>query len=292
MKLIFIINPVSGKNKGIEVGKIIKEYCKLNKLDYKIIFTKEKEDAKKIAQLYKNTLNVKIFSVGGDGTLNEVINALANSNATLGVIPVGTGNDFYRSLNSIENGKIDLGKVNDKYFANIASLGLDAEIANYTNYLKTHNLPNKLVYILGIIHEYFSFKPINITIDDVKKEVTILTICNAKYYGGGFKIAPNAKINDGLFDIIDVESLNKLQIINLITKLVKGKHLESKKVNFYRTNFIKINSLIPLNCNIDGEIIKGNTFDFSIQKEAINLDNTSRDYINICNLLKQKKLIK
>lgn len=292
MKLIFIINPVSGKNKGIIIGKVIEEYCKVNKLDYKIIFTNKKDDAKNIAKIYKDIPNATIYSVGGDGTLNEVVNGLANSQSNLGIIPVGTGNDFYRSIDSCYNQKIDLGKVNDKYFINVASLGLDAEIANYTNYLKTRNFPNKLVYILGIIHEYFSYKPINVNVEGETKDTTILTVCNARYYGGGFKIAPKAKLNDGLFDIIDVKSLNKLQIIGLISELVNKKHLESKNVDFYRTDSIKISSLIPLNCNIDGEIIKDTDFNFTIQENAINLDNNSTDYINICNLLKQKRLIK
>lgn len=287
---IFIVNPTSGNNLGIKASKVIEEYCKRRNINYKIIYTEKKNDAIRIARELNEYENVTIFSVGGDGTLNEVVNGLANSKAKLGLIPVGSGNDFYRTFKDFKGDKIDLGKVNDRYFINVASLGLDAEIANYANKLKNGKLSNESVYILSLIHEYFKFKPINIDIDEIKKDSTILTVCNAKYYGGGFKIAPQAKLNNGLFDIIDVKSLNKLEIINLVMQLMKAKHLENKAVNFYQTDKITVNSSIPLNCNIDGEIIKDTSFDFSIEKEALNVDVENSNYFR--NVLVLEKIIK
>ena len=288
---IFIVNPVSGNNLGIKASIVIEEYCKRRKINYKIIYTEKKNDAIRIAKELKDNEKVTIFSVGGDGTLNEVVNGLANSKAKLGLIPVGSGNDFYRSFYTFSDKKIDLGKVNDRYFINVASLGLDAEIANYANQIKNGKLSNESVYILSLIHEYFRFKPISIDIDGVKKDSTILTVCNAKYYGGGFNIAPHAKLNDGMFDIIDVKSLNKLEIINLVMKLMKATHLESNKVNFYRTDKISVNSSIPLNCNVDGEIITDTNFDFSIEREALNVDvrnsNIFRNVLVLSNVIKK-----
>ena len=288
---IFIVNPVSGNNLGIKASIVIEEYCKRRNINYKIIYTEKKNDAIRIAKELKDNENVTIFSVGGDGTLNEVVNGLANSKAKLGLIPVGSGNDFYRSFYTFPDKKIDLGKVNDRYFINVASLGLDAEIANYANQIKNDKLSNESVYILSLIHEYFRFKPISIDIDGVKKDSTILTVCNAKFYGGGFKIAPQAKLNDGMFDVVDVKSLNKLEIINLVMKLMKATHLESNKVNFYQTDKLSVNSSIPLNCNIDGEIITDTNFDFSIEKEALNVDvrnsNIFRNVLVFSNVIKK-----
>lgn len=272
MNFVFIINPTSGNNMGHYISKVIESYCIICNLNYKIIFTTKPNEAKEIVNIYKDFENTTIFSVGGDGTLNEVVNGIVNSRAKLGIIPAGTGNDFYRTFETIDTNKIDVGRINDRYFINVASLGLDAEIANYANKLKKGILSNKSVYILGILHEYFLYKPIDIKVDDETKSSTILTVCNAKYYGNGFKIAPQAKLNDGLFDVIDVKSLNRLQIINIIMKLSKAKHLESDLVNFYRTDSIKISSPVPLNCNIDGEIIKDTNFAFSLEKDAINVD--------------------
>ena len=288
---IFIVNPVSGNNLGIKASIVIEEYCKRRKINYKIIYTEKKNDAIRIAKELKDNENVTIFSVGGDGTLNEVVNGLANSKAKLGLIPVGSGNDFYRSFYTFPDKKIDLGKVNGRYFINVASLGLDAEIANYANQIKNGKLSNESVYILSLIHEYFRFKPISIDIDGVKKDSTILTVCNAKYYGGGFNIAPQAKLNDGMFDVVDVKSLNKLEIINLVMKLMKATHLESNKVNFYQTDKLSVNSSIPLNCNIDGEIITDTNFDFSIERESLNVDvrnsNIFRNVLVLSNVIKK-----
>lgn len=288
---IFIVNPVSGNNLGIKASIVIEEYCKRRKINYKIIYTEKKNDAIRIAKELKDNEKVTIFSVGGDGTLNEVVNGLANSKAKLGLIPVGSGNDFYRSFYTFPDKKIDLGKVNDRYFINVASLGLDAEIANYANQIKNGKLSNESVYILSLIHEFFRFKPINVDIDGKNKDSTILTVCNAKFYGGGFNIAPQAKLNDGMFDIIDVKSLNKLEIINLVMKLMKATHLESNKVNFYQTDKLSVNSSIPLNCNIDGEIITDTNFDFSIERESLNVDvrnsNIFRNVLVLSNVIKK-----
>ena len=275
---IFIVNPTSGNNLANPASIVIRNMCEYKKLNYRIIYTEKKNDAIRIANKFKDDENVTIFSVGGDGTLNEVVNGLANSKAKLGIIPAGSGNDFYRTFKDFKGDKIDLGKVNDRYFVNVASLGLDADVANYANNFKNGKLSNESVYILSLIHEYFRFKPINIDIDGIKKDSTILTVCNAKYYGGGFKIAPQAKLNNGVFDIVDVKSINKLEIINLVMQLMKAKHLENKAVNFYQTDKLSVRSNILLNCNIDGEIIKDTSFDFSIEKQALNVDVENSNY--------------
>jgi len=290
VNFVFIVNPTSGNSRSLKVIEAIKEFCKLIKANYKVIYTKNVNDATKIAEFYKKYEDYTIFSVGGDGTLNEVVNGMVNSKAKLGVIPSGTGNDFYKTFKDIKEEKIDLGKVNDRYFINVASIGFDADIACYANELKKGKLSSKSVYILSIIHEFFSFKPIDINLEGKEKSSTILTICNAKYYGNGFKIAPKAILNDGLFDVIDIKSLNKFQIINLIIKLANAKHLNSKNVDFYRAASLNIDSKLLLNCNIDGEIIKDNSFKFSIERECLGIDKENSN--RITNFLKVKKLIK
>ena len=286
---VFIINPISGNKNGLKAAKIIEDYCVENKLLFKIIYTNSNNNAQEIASYYKNNKNVIIYSVGGDGTLNEVINGMHDGIANLSIIPTGTGNDFYKCVKKFNGNKIDLGKVNDKYFINIASIGFDAEVANLANTYKEKNLPNKLVYILSLIKNYFSYKNIEVRSNERKKCITIFTVCNGSYYGGGFKINPNAKLDSGLFDIVEADSLNKLQILNLLTKLAKSNHLTDKKINYYNTDNISIESNIPLICNVDGEIIKDNKFNFIIKKQAIEykqLDN------NLKNKLLLKKIIK
>lgn len=290
MSYIFIINPVSGKGKGLSVGKIIDEYCKNKGINYRVVYTDRKRDVEYLAALYKNVKNNVIYSVGGDGTLNEVVNGMANSESSLGIIPIGSGNDFYRSLIDNNNSIIDLGKVNNKYFINVASIGLDAEIAKSANNLKTYNIPNDLVYILSLFKNYFTYEYNKIKIEDIHKCLTILTVCNGRFYGGGFEIAPDAKLNDGVFDIVEVDMISRLKIIKLLYKLYNTLHIEDNDVKYYRSRNISIESPIELNCNIDGEIITGKNFNFSVVPKALKLYKD--DELKIIELLKEKKFIK
>lgn len=289
MEYIFIVNPISGNGHGAVASQVIKEYCNKLKVNFKIIYTKAKGEAKNIASFYKNK-NTVVYSVGGDGTLNEVVNGLYNSKSTLGIVPVGTGNDFYKTLVDHAGNTIDIGKVNDRYFINIASIGLDAEVASLANTLKEKKYPKELVYILSLIKNYFSYKNKTIKINDREENITILTVCNGKYYGNGFKIAPSAKLNNGMFDVCEVCDIKKLEMIPLISKLIKGTHTKDNKVNIYNTDKLVIESPINLACNVDGEIIKNNKFEFSIIPNAIEIDY--KDNLKINKILKEKKLIK
>lgn len=286
---VFIINVNAGKNNSIHLNNVVNDYCANLGVNYKIEYVYQKEDTKKITEIYKNFNDVTFYSVGGDGTLNQIINCIVGTNIKLCVIPAGTGNDFYRSLSKYNGNKIDLGKVNDKYFINVASFGLDAEIANTANNIKNKKLVKKLSYPIGIIKEFLPYNPLKTNINDQNKLITILTICNACYYGGGFHIAPEASLNDGLFDVYEVENLNKIETLKLMLKLLKSKHTNDKNVNFYRTDNLTITSDYNLKCNLDGEIVIGNSFSFNIEKDAITLSN---DELKIKELLKYKKLIK
>jgi len=286
---VFIINVNAGKKNSYIIGNIIKEYCDSMNILYSINYTLNEEETAKIIDKYKDYEDVSLYSVGGDGTLNQIVNYLPYTNIKLNVIPTGTGNDFYKSIFDKKIDTIDIGKVNDKYFINVASIGIDAEMANTANVLKNKNIKGNLVYPLSIIKNYFTYKPINLDINNTNKDITLLTICNAGYYGNGFNISPNYNLNDGLFDVYEVIDLNKIKILKLFLKLIKGKHINDNNVIMYKTDNIIVNSNIELNCNIDGEIIKDKNFNFNICKDAIKLDN---DTIKIKELLKSKKIIK
>lgn len=290
MKYVFIINPNSGNRKGLLAGKAIDEYCKNLNLDYKLIYTNEKGDAEILSKKYSCFKGTKIYSVGGDGTLNEIVNGMVHSNSILSVIPTGSGNDFYKSIDENYNDFVDIGKVNDRFFINIASIGIDADIARDANKLKTIKVPSEMIYIASLVKNYFIFNGVKLYINDVKKNLTIFTVCNGKYYGGGFKIAPNANLSDGLFDIYEIGKLNKIKTLILLSKLVKGILDTDSNVKHFQTKKIYVDSDFDLTCNIDGEIIKAQHFEFSIKKKALKLDNL--DELKIRQLLKTKKIIK
>lgn len=279
MKHIFIVNPISGKGKTLKAVDRIKKVCEEENLDYEIYFTEYPKDATKIARKYRFTKNI-IYSVGGDGTLNEVLNGIVGTKNLLGVIPAGSGNDFYKTLSKIdeEYPVIDIGKVNDRYFINIISIGIYAEVANNVSLMKKRKVPTNQIYNASLIYTFFKYKykDIELSIDEKeqkKGKCTILTICNGQVYGGGYKIAPSAKLTDGYFDVYYVEKVNKPQLPSLINMLKQGIHEKHNKVHKSQATKIKFKCDKELVCNIDGEIMTAKKFNVKIIPNAITIYN-------------------
>ena len=130
MKKVFIINAKAGNGQAKQIASYLNEIFYSNN-DVNIVYTKDKTSTIVVAEHYKNQ-DCVIYSVGGDGTLNDVVTGLAGGNAYLGILPCGSGNDFMRNIDD-KTAEIDLGKVNDTYFINVVSFGIDAEVANKAN---------------------------------------------------------------------------------------------------------------------------------------------------------------
>lgn len=281
MKRIFIVNPNSGGGKALKVVENIKNVCESDNLEYEIFFTDGPNDATKIAKKFRFSSNI-IYSVGGDGTLNEVVNGIVGTKNMLGIIPCGSGNDFYKTLEKIDDELplIDVGRVNDKYFINIVSIGIDAEVANNVSLMKKIKLPPSQIYNASIVYTFFKyrFKNIDVEIDTekVNGKCTILTVCNGQIYGGGYKIAPSASLNDGYFDVYFVDKINKPFIPYIISLLKKGTHESHKKVHKSKATRIKFKCRYDLICNVDGEIIVDNKFDIKLIKDAILIYNDKK----------------
>jgi diacylglycerol kinase (ATP) len=173
MKHVFIINPISGKGKTLKVAENIEKVCQKENLDYEINYTNYPGEATKIAKKYRLSKNI-IYSVGGDGTLNEVLNGIVGTKNMLAVIPSGSGNDFYKTLSKIDDElpNIDIGKINDKYFINIVSIGIDAEVANNVSLMKKKNIPTSQIYNASLVYTFFKykFKNIEMSIDENDKK--------------------------------------------------------------------------------------------------------------------------
>lgn len=284
MKKVFIVNPISGNGGSLEIAKEIKALLDNDNEEYQMYYTSSPNDATNIAKLHNNSI---IYSVGGDGTLFEVINGIANTRNVLGIIPAGSGNDFIKVINSDEKYTYaDLCKMNEHYFINIGSVGIDADIANNQVKMKERKIPKSLTYKASIVETFFKFKTPNvkITIDGnaFNQDITILAMCNGSYYGGGFKIAPNANINDGKFDVYLADGISKIQILKLLTKVIKGTHESSMFMHKYSTNNVKIESENPLNCNLDGEIFKLTDMNFSVTDNQIPIYTANDKIKKLC----------
>lgn len=287
MSMLFILNPVAGKGKASTLKPIIEKICKDENVEFQMKETSSPGDGTKIARWAAGEGYKRIISVGGDGTLNEVLNGIVGSDAALGIIPGGSGNDFIRSINKSrdiekiildtikgEVRKIDLGVCNNKYFINVGSAGLDAEVVIRTEKAKRF-FSGSAAYIAAVLYTIFTYRGWNmkIQIDDKSFESkTLLTaIANGKYYGGGMMPAPEAKIDDGYFDVCHVGHMSKLKMFILFPKYMKGKHASIEEVTFYRGQTVKITCDVPVAVNLDGEIIKSREMEFKILKNGVNI---------------------
>jgi len=289
LNAFFIINP---KSAGGKTGMKIQGLKSLINERFEHFSISETTEPGHATTLTREAIHAgysHIFSVGGDGTFNEVINGYLfndkplNPDVSLSIIPAGTGGDFRRSLkieNDIEKAirsaetseftYIDCGKcictdINGKltlrYFHNVASLGLSdkvAEIVNKSTYLK--KLGGTLAYLLAGIFAILKNKPNSLTlmVDDQsigELHINLLAIANGNYFGGGMKIAPHAQLDDGLFDVIILEELNRFELLTNNPKVYYGGHLKHKKVKSLRAKSIKIHSNEVLRIETDGEPI-------------------------------------
>lgn len=288
MQHLFIINPIAGKGHAKKHEKDIHEYFKDKDTLYYIEFTKYPGHATIITKDYTQKNDLRVYSIGGDGTLNEVLNGLVGSKSSLGVIPAGSGNDFFRSITTDTMKNIlkrtiegttkrsSLGLVNGRYFLNVASTGIDAEIVhNARRFKKLPILGGQGAYILGIFYTVFNYKSfkskININGQEHDKSTLLLAVANGKYYGGGMKIAPSANIFTNSFEIYHIDEAKPLRIIKLFPTLIKGKHDSLKEVQNYITNKLSIHSDQSFMLNIDGEIEGVKKAEFSLIEDGIDI---------------------
>ena len=278
----FIVNPAAGRGDYMRtIGKIKSRFT-----DAKIIITKAPGDATVISRRLANEGADLLVAVGGDGSAAETAAGILtseNKNARLGILPVGTGNDLARSLGIKEDlnfafetlargncKNIDVIRVNDGYCLNIASLGMDTEIVAYQ--MKIKKTFKKFSYYASIIKNIFTFKPFEakIRIDDqeISGRFTLAAIANGERYGRGVKIAPGARLDDGLILLCLIRAMPNIKMAFVFPKAVKGTHGTLPEVAFYPAKRIVIEA--DALAGIDGNILpRVKTHDFSILKGAL-----------------------
>jgi diacylglycerol kinase (ATP) len=266
-------------NENAKAGKIKKvipdliELFKTNLKSYNFNITKDLNELPKIKQNMDGSYDA-VIAIGGDGTLNGVINAFYDETKLFGLIPLGTGNDFPLMLglkNSITEAiqliksdnikNIDLGRLKtekyQKYFINAVGIGFDAKVG-YTKNKITFISGGLSKYIFALLSSLISYRSteISINIDKnkiIKNKCFLMTIGNGKRTGGGFLLTPNAVFDDGNFDICYCREISKLKVIRNFTKVLKGMHLDMDEVDSFRAKEIVIKSEQELFLHFDGE---------------------------------------
>lgn len=295
MRHIFIINPVAGKGRSqSEIAGNINALLKSREIQYEIYYTRYKGDVKSfVNSKCTDKSPVVFYACGGDGTLHEVINAAVSySHASVGVIPCGSGNDFVKNFDSHylfgdieaqvsgETVKIDMIKAQNEYAVSVCNIGFDADAAfNMHKFKKIPFITGSGCYILSVLYCLLKKlgKKLKVVLDDnYTFEGTFLlgVAANGHSYGGGYKCAPKALINDGVIDICFVNKMSRFKILGLIGSYKIGTHLENEKLKDYITykkcKKVKVISQEPVNLCVDGENLVFEQLDIEIVPESLN----------------------
>ncbi len=289
---IVIANPKSAAGATREKWSAIASDLRAHFGAFTVAFTKGPGDGIELARRGADAGRPLIIACGGDGTINEIANGilLSGKDVELGVLPSGTGGDFRRTLGmpldpreaarALKTGRterIDVGKVSytdhdgapaEKYFLNVTSFGLAASIiervkgSTSLSWLPLDSVRGRASFALSTLQEVVALgaTTVRVRIDD-KEERTLQTvnfcIANARFFGGGMKIAPEAKLNDGFLDVINIGDINTAKIILNAYTLYRGTHLDLPEVKDTLAKRIEarpLNEGQEVHIEIDGEL--------------------------------------
>jgi YegS/Rv2252/BmrU family lipid kinase len=281
----FIINPSAGQGKYKRIVYAIHRILSGSGLQYEIEVPQYGDEATSIAKKAADGYDV-VVAVGGDGTINRVLNGIIGSQAILGIIPAGTGNGFARELGLplrpeeacevLVEGRmkwIDVGRANGKYFLGTAGIGFDALIAKVAGE-RLGLLRGMWLYFFAGALMFYRFTPqlLSVGIDSEVIEVSplVVAIANTRRYGGRALIAPNAKPDDGLLDVCVIQNMSAARLLRHLPKLFTGQHIRLSEVAVYRGRSIAIDAPKPIPVHIDGEAIDSrNRVRFTLLPRAI-----------------------
>jgi diacylglycerol kinase (ATP) len=287
LRALFIINPKAGRGKAVKAWKQIEKLVAGNR-QYEAVIPSSYADTRRVAAEAVRSGIERVVTLGGDGTLDAVAAELAHSDTILGVIPAGTGNDFGKT-NAIprdpeaalavalgpHTARMDLGLAAGKHsFLNVAGVGFDAEVAAVTSRYPT-GLGGTLPYLLGAITTIARYRavPVAVTVDDQHWEgpITLVAIANGPQYGGGMRIAPHARRDDGLFDVYVADKLSRLQLLGLLPRVYTGSHINHPAVHLLRGREVQITPLAPIHAHVDGDVIDSANLTFRVQPGALSV---------------------
>lgn len=288
-------NPVAGRGRA---GRTIPHIARLLDsigLDHVLVKSESTGDLE--ARVFDSVSagSEKLIVAGGDGSIHEAVNGILRSNRTveLGVIPIGTGNDFAKAcsipvdwnnaatelVGRIQRNtparSIDAGRMNDRFFANGAGIGFDAKVTYIAHNIRWR--VGDLVYLAAVFKgmiDGITTPQVTITFSEqiVEGPITLANVSNGAWIGGMFHIAPMARNDDGELDLLFVGKVSRLRIIALLPKLMRGSHIDQPEITHSRITRCKVTAAAPVPSHLDGEVQPMQTsFEIEVLKGALRL---------------------
>ena len=293
MKYVYLVNRFNFKENTAKIVEQLKKVSEECGRSYEIVISDTREEALKLKDRFKDSEDI-VTAIGGDGSVNHILNQLVGTKNILSYIPIGTGNDFYRAnLEDLEDGihDIDIIRINERYFLNVACFGIDADIANDEKFIHNRFIPESMRYNAGVIYHFLTYKPRKMKIECgdqvIEKELTTAVVGNAKYYGGGYYVSPNGKIDDGVMEILLVDKLNKVKMASIILSMKNAGHLKNPALHTLTGDRVVISSDEVFGANIDGETLKAKRFELEMIPKGMKLE-FDRNFIERMRSVKYK----
>ena len=271
MKVLVIVNPAAGGGKTLRLLPKIKQWLSASPHEFFFITPPSSQEMRLEIRRAADRGIEALLLVGGDGTVHQALRAIAETNIPFGYLPCGRGNDFARNIglpSKLKQGcsfpsnpsfiEVDLPRINHIPFVAVAYVGFDGEVNKLANDGRGY-FGGTLGYIVCVLKALKRFKPfeVEITIDDLtwRERVMMVTVANAPFYGGGMKIAPDANMNDGVFDICVVQEISKLELIQQFPRVFKGTHIFHPRVLMKTGKKVKLVSNENRDIFADGEYV-------------------------------------
>ena len=246
-----------------------------------------------LAQAAAEAQGSLLVVIGGDGTVNEVVNGIGGTGAEIAVLPCGTGQDFGRTHGlpsrfddavrvalGAETRTIDLGRVEceggaSRYFANVGSAGMSGSVARRANAM-TKALGGRATFFYALTREFLAWQNTQVVVEadgGVRREGLMhdVIVANGRYHGGGMKLAPDARQDDGAFDVVLIGDVTKPDFVTTAPKLYSGRYLAHPKVELLRSAAVTVDAAEPLPLEVDGEPIGTTPARFEVVPAALRL---------------------
>lgn len=284
-RLYFIVNPIAGAGRSAKSFARVQALLEQQGQDFGFAVTEYPGHAVELTKAALTAGERRIVAVGGDGTVNEVASALWGSEAVMGILPFGTGNDLGRTLGLPTQpeealkvalmGRVlpmDAGLANERFFLNVAGLGFDVDVLIRTEKFKKR-LNGMLPYLLGVIQAIFNLRVFHLRMRTGKSvqemDGSVLVIGNGQYFGGGMMPTPKADLFDGKFDICVVKDMPKRRYIPVLAHVVKGTHLDLPEVLYFQAEEITVEAPLGQPLELDGELCGSTPVTFRLLPGAI-----------------------
>lgn len=255
-----VINPVSGQGRGTTIGTYVAGYLNQHKVEFTIVTGNSSVALSDHLKTFilKNPDCNGVIAVGGDGLLHIILQIVVPAQIPFTVIPAGTGNDFVRTLGwdldevdvqlkrvtTTPPTPIDLGLVDGEWFGAILSTGFDSIVNEKANTMQWPKGPMKYNAAIAIELPRFVPRHYEITLDDrtISTEAMLIAVANGRSYGAGMLVCPNANIGDGLFDVMVLHPISKLEFIKVFPRVFAGTHVSHPAVEIVRSRNVAIES--------------------------------------------------